>query len=176
MSTPPSIQTTREDHLIAWLSALAIAIHVLESIIPTPLPGMKPGLANVVTVVVLMLFGWRIALWVSLLRVLAGSLIIGTFMTPTFWLSLAGALASLAMLGLLWRLLSGRVSALGLCVMASLAHMGGQFALAFWVLIPHSAFLKVLPPLLTMAWIFGLLSGLLANRLLQGLAYASIER
>ena len=62
-----------------WLAALAITIHILESAVPTPLPGIKPGLANVVTVITLALFGWRIAAWVTLLRVLAASLLTGTY-------------------------------------------------------------------------------------------------
>ena len=44
------IQTTAEDHRIAWLSALAITIHIMESAIPAPLPGLKPGRANVITI------------------------------------------------------------------------------------------------------------------------------
>jgi heptaprenyl diphosphate synthase len=39
------IQTTTEDHRIAWLTALAITIHILESAFPSPLPGrvLPPG-------------------------------------------------------------------------------------------------------------------------------------
>ena len=48
------IETTPEDHRIAWLAALAITIHVIESVLPSPLPGLKPGLANVVTIAVLL--------------------------------------------------------------------------------------------------------------------------
>ena len=44
---------TRDDHLIAGFAALAIAIHIIESAFPSPLPGVKPGLANVVTLIVL---------------------------------------------------------------------------------------------------------------------------
>ncbi len=73
------LQTTRDDHRIAWLAALAITIHMLESGLPSPLPGAKPGLANVITIAVLVCFGWRAAVWVSLLRVLAGSLLLDPF-------------------------------------------------------------------------------------------------
>ena len=45
-----SVPTTRQDHRIAWLTALAITIHIAESALPSPLPGIKPGLANVVTI------------------------------------------------------------------------------------------------------------------------------
>ena len=48
------LQTTREDRLIAGYAALAIVIHVLEAGFPSPVPGVKPGLANVVTLIVLL--------------------------------------------------------------------------------------------------------------------------
>ena len=86
-----TVPTTRQDHRIAWLTALAITIHIAESALPSPLPGIKPGLANVVTIVALVQYGWGTAAWVALLRVLIGSLLIGTFLSPTFLLSLAGA-------------------------------------------------------------------------------------
>ena len=55
------IESSKKDHIIAWLAALAITIHIIESALPTPLPGVKPGLANVVTLVALLLWGWRVA-------------------------------------------------------------------------------------------------------------------
>ena len=83
------IQTTRDDHRIAWLSALAITIHLLESVIPSPIPGLKPGFANIVTIIVLCQFGIAMAAWVNVLRVVVSSLILGTFLSPTFMLSIA---------------------------------------------------------------------------------------
>jgi heptaprenyl diphosphate synthase len=157
------LSTTREDHRIAWLAALAIAIHVLEAALPSPIPGVKPGLANVITVLALLMYGWRVALWVSLLRVLAGSLLVGSFLSPTFLLSLSGALASLAALGIAHALAGPRLSALGLCVLAAMAHMVGQFLVAYTLIIPHPGLLKLLPVLLTAALLFGLASGTIAR-------------
>src|SRR3569833_1687108 len=88
-----TLPTTRADHRIAWLAALAITIHDAEGALPSPLPGVKPGLANVVTVIALVQYGWAAAAWVALLRVVVGSILIGTFLSPTFLLRLAGALA-----------------------------------------------------------------------------------
>lgn len=159
------LSTTREDHLIAWLTALAIAIHVLESALPSPVPGIKPGLANVITVVALMMFGWRVAAWISVLRVLAGSLLTGTFLSPTFLLSLSGALTSLVVLLGAHAVAGRRVSALGLCVLAAMAHMLGQFLVAYAVIIPHPALLKLLPVLLAASLVFGAVTGTMALRI-----------
>lgn len=163
--------TTRDDHLIAWLTALAVCIHLAESVLPAPLPGIKPGLANVVTIAVLLRYGWRMAAWVTLLRVLVGSLLLGTFLSPTFILSLSGAVCSLLALGaahaLSTRLPGTGLSALGYSVLAALAHMAAQFFVAYALFIPHPALLHLLPVLMTAALLFGLVSGRVAQALLD---------
>jgi len=108
-----NLPTTQEDHRIAWLTAAAVLIHIFESAIPTVLPGLKPGLANIVVITVLVMYGWRTAAWVSILRVLVGSLMLGTFLSPTFMMSLSGALASVAMLWLASQLPGRGFSAIG---------------------------------------------------------------
>jgi hypothetical protein len=67
------LPVTAEDHRIARLAAAAIALSLVDAAIPLPLPGIKPGLANIVVLVVLWRYGWGTAAWVSLLRVFAGS-------------------------------------------------------------------------------------------------------
>jgi len=161
-----TLETTREDHRIAWLAALAIAIHIAEAALPSPLPGFKPGLANVITIAVLMLYGWRTAAWVAGLRVIVGSILIGTFLSPTFVLSAAGALCSVIAIGI-GSLLPGKgLGPIGYSVIAALAHMAGQFMTAYLLFIPHPALFHLLPPLMTAAAIFGIISGLIAAILL----------
>ena len=64
--TPSTIELTptAEDRRIARHAAAAIVLTVAEAAIPLPLPGVKPGLANIVTLVVLARWGWREAVWV----------------------------------------------------------------------------------------------------------------
>lgn len=161
---PPAVlrlAVTTEDQRIAWFAALAIAVHLAEAALPSPLPGVKPGLANVVTLLVLERHGWAAAAWVAALRVLVGSLLLGTFLSPTFLLSAGGAAGSLAVLGLAAR--AGCFGAVGYGVLAACAHMAAQFALAWTLLIPHPALLKLLPPLMTVAVVTGLVSGIIAR-------------
>lgn len=162
-----TLTATREDHLVAWLAALAIAIHVAEAALPSPLPGVKPGLANIVTIAVLVCFGWRLAAWVSMLRVLAGSLLIGTFLSPTFLLSFAGAVAAVAVLGLAVRVPGRGFGPVGYSVLAAMAHMAGQFALAYWLFIPHAGLLALLPVLMTASVFFGVVNGIIVNILVR---------
>jgi heptaprenyl diphosphate synthase len=163
------IQTTRDDHRIAWLTALAITIHIAESALPTPLPGVKPGLANVITIAVLIRFGWQLAAWVTLLRVVAGSLLIGTFLSPTFILSLSGALASTVILGLLNTLPGQGCSALGYSIASAMTHTMAQFWVAYWLFIQHDGLFHLLPLLMTAALVFGIISGTIARAMLEKL-------
>lgn len=165
------MQASRDDVRIAYLTALAIAIHVAESALPSPLPGVKPGLANIVTVAVLCRFGWRAAASVALLRVVAGSLLIGTFLSPTFALSLAGAVSAVLALGLSSRLPGA--GPVGHSVLASLAHMGAQFGTAYWLFVPHPAMLHLLPVLMAAALVFGLVNGVIALSMVKGLGTAT---
>lgn len=162
------------DRLIAGFAGLAIVIHVLEAGFPSPLPGIKPGLANVVVLIVLLRHGLAAAVWVNVLRVLAGSLLVGSFLAPGFWLSVGGASASLLALAIghgCNRLLppGARLSVVGLSVLAAVAHMGGQFYLAWTLFVPHPGLLRLAPLLLGSGLVFGLFTGLLAERILRRL-------
>ncbi len=166
------LEPTRDDIRIAWLTALAVSIHLLEGALPSPLPGVKPGLANVITIAVLVHFGWTTAAWISLLRVSAGSLLLGTFLSPTFILSLSGAVASIVALGLM-TLLFGRAlfGPVGYSVLASMAHMAAQFAVAYLFFIPHPGLFQLLPILMSAALLFGVLSGIIAHHMLRRLTH-----
>ena len=93
-ASPIELTPTADDRRIARYAAAAIALSVVEAAIPMPLPGVNPGLATIITLIVLARYGWRDAVWVTLLRVVAGSLLLGQFLAPGFFLSFAGALAS----------------------------------------------------------------------------------
>jgi heptaprenyl diphosphate synthase len=163
-----SIATTAEDHRIARLAAFAIGLSVAEAVIPSPLPGVKPGLANIVTLVVLQQLGLRAAIWVSLLRVVAGSLILGTFLSPSFVLSLSGALASLATLAALRFLPPAWFGPVTFSIAAAYAHIGGQLAVVYLWLMPHVGLLYFVPVFAAAALLFGTVNGLAATKLLKG--------
>lgn len=166
---PIEITTTREDHRIAWLATLAISVHILESALPSPFPGIKPGLANVITLITFCLFGFRSAMWVSVLRVVVGSLLIGTFLSPTFVLSLSGALASLLVLGLIAAVGFKGFSPVGLAVLAAAAHTLAQFGAAYIFFIPHRGLFNLLPIFMTAGLAFGIVSGMIAAYALNGI-------
>jgi heptaprenyl diphosphate synthase len=162
----------RDDYRIAYFAALAIVIHVLESALPSPVPGVKPGFANIITIIVLCRYGWRLAAWVSLLRVVAGSMVLGTFLSPTFLMSLTGATVSITVLGLMYRMPGARFSAVGYSLLAAMGHISGQFLMAYTLLIPHPGLWRLYPVLMTAAVILGLINGIISSRIVQRMQVA----
>ena len=154
------------DRRIAHLAALAIGLTLAEAALPSPVPGVKPGLANIVILLVLLQTGWRAAAWVSGLRVLAGGLLLGSLFTPGFWLSAAGALVSLSVLALARHLPARYFGPVSLSVLAAFGHIGGQLALAGWWLLPGAALIKLLPVFTVAALIFGTVNGVIVARVL----------
>ena len=161
------ITPTADDGRIARLAAAAIVLSVAEAAIPLPLPGVKPGLANIVILIVLLNWGWRDAVWVALLRVFAGSLLLGQFLAPGFFLSLAGSLTSLVALGLAMHLPRRWFGPVSLSVIAAFAHIGGQLVLARVWLVPHDGIFYLTPVFALAATVFGVVNGLVAARLLR---------
>ncbi len=160
-------QASEEDHRVAKLTAFAIGLHLIESAFPSPIPGVKPGLANIVILYVLARYGIKTAAWVSLLRVFASSLLLGQFLTPTFLLSLSGAIMSLLALALANRLPKQHFSVISLSILAAFAHISGQLIVVRLLLIPHTSVLYLIPIFGLAAMFFGVINGLIAARLLN---------
>ena len=161
--------------IIALLVGLGVVLHRLEALLPLPTPWVKLGLANIMTLIALVFLGFRVALEVTLLRILLGSVLGGTFLSPTFFLSLAGGLASVGIMGLLYR--EGRrraFSLVGISVAAAYAHTTAIFVCVFFLFIQQNVFFNLLPVFLTFSLISGILTGLLANNITQHLANEAI--
>ena len=172
-SSTIQLVTTPEDHHLARMAALALGLTVLEAAIPSPLPGVKPGLANIITLIVLARYGWRAAAWVSLLRVVAGGLLLGSFLTPGFFLSLSGALFSLLVLAVSQHLPQRWFGAVTHSILAAFAHIAGQLLLVYFWLIPHTGLLYLVPLFATAALVFGTVNGLIAAHFLSTISPSS---
>lgn len=161
------IETTTDDHRVAKLAALAIGLHLIESIVPSPLPGVKPGIANIVTLFVLYRFDFATAAWVSLLRVFASSMLLGQFLSPTFVLSLSGAIASLLVLAIAIKLPKKWFGPVSLSIFAAFAHIAGQLIVVRLWLIPHAGVAYLIPIFAAAALLFGVINGLITAKLLD---------
>ncbi|HHV57695.1 MAG TPA: Gx transporter family protein [Firmicutes bacterium] len=160
-------QTRRLLHL-SLLVAGGTALHVFEGLLPAlgALPGAKLGLANLVTLLALTLYGPGATWWVVSLRVLLGSLLGGTLLTTTFFLSLAGAVGSTLVMMLAFHLGRGALSIMGVSVLGAVAHNVSQLLLAA-LLIHHLGIFFYLPYLLLFALPTGCFIGITASYVLR---------
>src|SRR5574343_382509 len=140
------LTVTAEDRRVAWLATAAVGLSLVDAAIPSPLPGVKPGLANIVTLIVLARYGWGTAVWVSALRVLARSLLT---------------------LGLARHLPKRWFGPVSLSILAAFAHIGGQLLLARAWLIPHDGVFLLTPVFAGAALVFGTINGLIAAKLMS---------
>ena len=143
----------------AVLAALALALSYLESFFPPllPLPGVKLGLANIVTVYALYALGASNALAILVVRCLLGSLFAGNASALLF--SLLGGLAAMLVMIALHAL--PRLSVYGVSVGGAAAHNCGQVAAAMLTL-GSAAPLAYLPFLLLVSVFTGALTGFVA--------------
>ena len=152
---------------LALLTAIALTIFLAEAQIPalTAVPGVKLGLANIVTVYAMFALGPGDALLVLSARVFLGAVFSGQPMTLIY--SAAGGLLSWCVLCLLGRLLTDRQIWLASPV-AAIFHNIGQLLAAAAVLRSWSV-LAWLPYLVIAAVLAGLFTGVAAQVLLRRL-------
>ena len=150
---------------LSMLVACASVLQVAESLFPHPLPGVRLGLANIITVIAMVYIGPGSAIRLALLRTLVSSMVLGTFLTPTFVLSLSGGVVSAVVMVLLYRL-SGRgqfsFSLVGISVGGAASHMMTQVVLVYLLFIRSSGVLWLWPWLCLAAVATGVLTGLIA--------------
>ncbi len=152
---------------IALLSAIALTIFLVEAQIPSPIPipGVKLGLANLVTVYALFVLGWADAGFILLTRIILGSIFSGT--PSIFFYSLGGGLASFLLMWALTRVVTSKQ--MWVCgVAGGVAHNLGQLAVAV-AITRTPGLLFYLPVLLTSGILAGLFTGLGAQHLAKRL-------
>ena len=160
--------TTKKLALCAVLTALALGLSTLESLFPVsvlvPLPGIKLGLANIVTVFALYRLGDIPALAILIARCLLGAMFAGNASALLFSL-MGGVLAMLTMIVL--RRVRG-LSVYGVSIAGAAAHNIGQICAAM-VVLGGTAVLGYLPVLLGVSLITGKLTGFVASLLFRAM-------
>ncbi len=160
--------TTRQLALCAVLTALALGLSYMEGLFPVslliPLPGIKLGLANIVTVFALYELGVWPALAILVARCLLGSVFAGNASALIFSL-MGGVLAMLVMI-VLRRL--HQLSIFGVSIGGAAAHNIGQIGAAI-ITLGSTAPVGYLPVLLVVALFTGALTGFVVSLLFRAM-------
>ena len=147
--------------ILALLAAIALSIWAAEALIPplVPLPGIRLGLANIVILLTLYLFGRREAAAVLAVRLILGAALAGTVMS--FLYSLAGGLLALGVMALL-RPRGEETRVWMLSAYAAVAHNLGQL-LAARLIMGTPGLWWYLPALVLSGLVTGVFTGLCAQ-------------
>ncbi len=124
---------TKRLALLGILTALSMVLSYIELLLPpiwSAVPGIKMGLPNIITVVLIYSFPLRDAAAVSVIRVSLVSLLFGNAMV--FLYSIAGAMLSLGVMAILKRL--DMLSAVGVSIAGAVSHNLGQIIVAIIML------------------------------------------
>ena len=156
---------TKKLVLLALLSAIALTIFMIEAQIPAlvPIPGIKLGLSNIVTVFTVFAIGSREGGAVLFVRVFLGAVFAGNFSSILY--SAAGGLCAIAVTMLLRRILQKNQLWIAGCL-GAVAHSVGQLAVAIFV-TGTAAIAVYLPIMVVCGIITGLFTGLCAQLLVN---------
>lgn len=151
---------------IALLIAIGLVIHMIEAYIPIPvsLPGAKLGLANIASLLTVVLYGPVTALGVSTIRSVVGALLLGGVAAIPY--SLSGAIFSTIIMWMAVKFLMPATSLIGVSVLGAAAHNVAQLAMAALILSTPGIFVY-LPVLLIIGTITGYFIGLAGNQTIR---------
>jgi len=154
------MKNTRKMVFISILVSIALVIYLIEAQIPVLAPGIKLGLANSISLVALILFGWKEAILIMILRTLLGSIFGGGLSALLF--SMAGGLLSNIVMIVLYKYFKNHLSIPTISVCGAIFHNVGQLLVAAFILNDLRIYIY-LPVLLIAAIATGYFIGLLAS-------------
>lgn len=161
--------------LFAILTALALSLSLLEQMIPLglmiPVPGIRLGLSNIITMFAIFYLGAVPAFLILLCRVFLLLLLSGN--VSSFFLSLCGGLLALLVMLLLKRWYGRLFSLFGVSVGGACAHNIGQIFGASLLLTSHAPFFY-LPVLLFTGTATGILTAFVTSALFVAVDHSNI--
>ena len=158
---------TRKLALMAMFTAASLIVFVIEAQIPAPIPvpGVKLGLANIVTLIAMVMLGRREAGLILLVRIAMGSMFTGG--VSAFIVSIAGGALAYAVMCLTLKLFPEKLLWV-VSVLGAIAHNLGQLIAAI-IITKTSSLMLYAPVLLASAVVTGAFTGLAAMYLTQRL-------
>ena len=156
---------TRKLTLLSMLCAIALTIFMVEAQIPplTPIPGIKMGLANIITVFAVFAIGPKDAAAVLFVRIFLGAVFAGNF--STIFYSGAGGLCAILVTIVSRKILTKKQLWIAGCL-GAVAHSIGQMAMAM-TLTGTPSLILYLPVMVVVSILTGTFTGLCAQLLVN---------
>lgn len=124
--------TRREKYLI-FLILLSLYLSLAETLIPKPFPWLKLGLANIGTIIALEKFGKKMAVEVTICRIIIQGIMIGTLFSPGFIISLTAGSVSVGVMIFLYNF-RNKLSLVSISILSALVHNFIQLLVVYFLL------------------------------------------
>ncbi len=148
---------------ISFLIACGTALQLAETFVPfpVPIPGLRVGLANIATLLGIVLFGAPAGFEVAIFRPIITSLMNGTFLSPVLFLSFTGSVTSFMVMAAIYYVVrdTSSISIITISIIGAVVHNVAEIALAYFWLFHHRAVLVFAPIMVLLAVIGGYLAG-----------------
>lgn len=150
---------------ISMLVSLGVVLNIIESMIPlfNIIPGVKLGLANIVSLLLIYIYGFKDALLVSIVRVLIVSMLRTGLFSISFLFSITGSIFSLIVMNLFKKT---NLSIIGVSILGSIVHSLAQLSLAIFIL-DNINVIYYLPIIGIASLLSGILIGILSKELIS---------
>lgn len=144
---------------LSLLVSVGLALSIIETTIPLPFiaPGAKLGLSNIVVLITLVVFGFKEALTIAVLKSITFTLATGN-VTSLFY-SLTGSILSCIIMYLVYKNMSHIFSLIGTSIFGAVAHNFGQVLVAS-LMMKNIKIFSYLPILLLTSLFTGYFVGL----------------
>ena len=151
---------------LSIMISISVVLSIVESAISGLIflvPGVKLGLANVITLIILMTMSEKDAFLVVFVRILIVALTYSGLFSNSFWISLSGGMLAIVSMILIRKT---KLSVFSVSVFGSLMHMVGQIAAAI-VVSNTETLIYLLPYMIALSVPTGLITGYLAKRVIR---------
>ena len=148
---------------LSMLLSISIILNILESFIPIfNFPGIRIGLANTITLIVLYTYGSKDAIYISILRVLLVGILRTGLFSIAFYFSLFGSIFSVISMIIFKKT---KLSIIGVSIVGAIMHNVGQITAALFLI--NTNLIYYMPILLITSIITGTIIGFISKELLN---------
>ncbi len=152
---------TKKITLLGLIISQSLVLHYIEGFIPVLAPGAKLGLANIMTMVTLVLFGFKEAMLIVIIRSVLGPLLGGSVTGILY--SLSGGILSGIIMAIMHLKFNDYFSLMGISTAGAAFHNIGQLLMASWIFGTIGILYTYLPILMLAAIVTGNFNGLVSR-------------
>jgi heptaprenyl diphosphate synthase len=152
---------------LSLLISIGLVLFVIESFIPLPVPFMKLGIANIVSIIALYIYGIKDSLIVTIFRIIIGSLIVGMFFNPLFFVAIGSGIMAVLVMGFVKLLFKDVFSPIGVSIGGAFAYNITQLLIYYFLIIKKLEIFNLIPFFFFLSPITGFLTGFVALIVLE---------